>query len=198
MKETIISVIISFTMAFVFRSYVVEPFRIPTGSMAPTLLGAHMRFQSPAGGYDWTVNPRDPANNDAPLRIQGSEALGFDPVQVQDPMTGVVLEQADVPLRAGDRILVLKYIYLLREPKRYEVVVFKSPEQPSEPNKPDVNLIKRLIGLPGEDVLIVDGDIFVRPAGTDAPVHHHSQADHVQPRRSGHRSIRLSSHRSTG
>ncbi len=173
-KETIISVVISFAMAFVFRSYVVEPFRIPTGSMAPTLLGAHMRFQSPTGGYDWTVNPRDPGGNAAPWPVQGSAKLDRDPILVQDPMTGAAIQRAEVPLRAGDRILVLKYLYLLREPKRYEVVVFKDPSEPKQ------NLIKRLVGLPGEDVLIVDGDIFTRPAGTQEPYRVTRKPDRTQ------------------
>ena len=42
-KETFESIIIAFILAFVFRAYVVEAFVIPTGSMAPTLLGAHYR-----------------------------------------------------------------------------------------------------------------------------------------------------------
>lgn len=173
-KETIISVIISFAMAFVFRSYVVEPFRIPTGSMAPTLLGAHMRFESPAGGYTWTTNYRDLGANQAPLRVQGDERLDRDPFILQDPMTGLQMERKNIPLLAGDRILVLKYLYLLREPARYDVVVFKNPVRPKE------NLIKRLVGLPGEDVLIVDGDIFVRPSGTDEPYQITRKPDRTQ------------------
>ena len=38
-RETIESIIIAFVLAFVFRAFVVEAFVIPTGSMAPTLLG---------------------------------------------------------------------------------------------------------------------------------------------------------------
>jgi len=173
-KETIISVIISFAMAFVFRSYAVEPFRIPTGSMAPTLLGAHMRFHSPLTGYDWTVNPRDASSSQVPYPVQGSSRYDRDPIEVHDPMSGLEMERSEIPLAAGDRILVLKYLYLLREPKRYEVVVFKNPENP------DVNLIKRLVGLPGEDVLIVDGDIFVRPAGSSEPYAVTRKPDRVQ------------------
>ena len=37
--------ITAFILAFVFRAFVMEAFRIPTGSMADTLKGAH--FQSP-------------------------------------------------------------------------------------------------------------------------------------------------------
>ena len=49
----------------------------------------------------------------------------------------------------GDRILVLKCIYQFFEPKRWDVIVFKNPLDPTE------NYIKRLIGLPGETVQVV-------------------------------------------
>ena len=50
-KETLISVVIAFVMAFVFRAFVIEAFIIPTGSMAPTLMGQHVRIQSEQTGY---------------------------------------------------------------------------------------------------------------------------------------------------
>src|SRR4051812_23116565 len=55
-KETIESIIVAFILAFIFRAFVVEAFVIPTGSMAPTLLGAHMRFRCPDCGYNFDVN----------------------------------------------------------------------------------------------------------------------------------------------
>src|SRR5829696_7909687 len=55
-KETIESILIAFILAFVFRAFVVEAFVIPTGSMAGTLLGAHMRFTCPSCGYVFDVN----------------------------------------------------------------------------------------------------------------------------------------------
>src|SRR3982751_2615791 len=55
-KETIESILIAFILAFVFRAFVVEAFVIPTGSMAPTLLGANMRYHCDDCGYDFTVN----------------------------------------------------------------------------------------------------------------------------------------------
>jgi len=171
-RETLISIIIAFALAFVFRSFVLEPFVIPTGSMAPTLLGAHVQAQSPFTGWTWPLNPRDYARgSDLPLPLQGGQR---GPVTVTDPRTGppaskrsltrypgesagVPLSFSALPLRAGDRIVVLKHIYALRAPRRWEIVVFKSPETPSE------NFIKRLVGLPGESLRIVDGDIFTRP-----------------------------------
>ncbi len=150
-KETLTSIIIAFAMAFVFRGFVIEAFVIPTGSMAPTLLGAHMDFKSPYSGYEWTVGPKPEAGglaNPAPIQLK---------VDVRDPMTGMSIARAQVPTSWGDRIFVMKYLYSLYEPKRFDVVVFKNPTEPS------VNYIKRLVGLPNEMVALVDGDVFVRP-----------------------------------
>src|SRR5947208_5710474 len=83
-KETVISVIIAFALAFVFRGFVMEAFLIPTGSMAPTLRGAHMQFKSPQTGYEWGVTPwkgGDPQNPDALQK----EILVHDPMSVPDP-----------------------------------------------------------------------------------------------------------------
>lgn len=55
---------------------------------------------------------------------------------------------------SGDSILVDKLSYRIREPKRYEVVVFKK-------NGTGEELIKRIIGLPGERVRIENGDIYI-------------------------------------
>jgi len=50
---------------------------------------------------------------------------------------------------------VLKCIYQFLEPKRWDVVVFKNPLDPT------INYIKRLIALPNETVEIIDGDIYI-------------------------------------
>jgi len=63
----------------------------------------------------------------------------------------------NVPRRVsnGDRILVLKYPYYFASPQRWDVIVFKNPENTHE------NFIKRLIGLPGETLEIIDGDVYI-------------------------------------
>ncbi|MBL8764245.1 MAG: hypothetical protein JNM07_08240 [Phycisphaerae bacterium] len=163
-KETLISTIIAFVLAFVFRGFVIEAFIIPTGSMAPTLMGAHMRFRSPESGAEWAVGPwfSSPATGE-PLDVQGANPN--QPVVVHDPMTGLRVEGKEVPRLSGDRILVLKYLYALNEPKRFDVVVFKNPSRREHDKQADgdlQNFIKRLIGLPGEQVALVDGDVFTR------------------------------------
>jgi signal peptidase I len=65
------------------------------------------------------------------------------------------------PGRAGDRILVNKFIYRLGFPRRTDIVVFKAPPQAhnlaSELNGAGDFLIKRVIGLPGERVRVRRG-----------------------------------------
>lgn len=163
-KETLTSLIIAFALAFVFRGFVVEAFVIPTGSMAPTLLGAHMRFQNPDSGYNWAVSPWAYNDNDHmdPKVRQGSPGEGSE-IVVHDPMTKQELKRVGVERLTGDRIFVFKYLYSIFDPERFDVVVFKNPLNPGE------NFIKRLIGLPGEQVALIDGDVFTRPAPKGAP-----------------------------
>lgn len=69
------------------------------------------------------------------------------------------------PVHYGDRILVLKYLYLFGGPRRWDVVVFKSPlDNANTPPRYAENYIKRLVGRPGETIMILDGDIYVQHA----------------------------------
>jgi signal peptidase I len=58
-------------------------------------------------------------------------------------------------LHDGERIVVDKLTYRLRDIRRGEVVVFWYPLDPS------VSFIKRVVGLPGETIEIHDGVLFV-------------------------------------
>ncbi len=49
--DTIEAIIIALIIALTFRAFIVEAFVIPTGSMAPTLLGAHFKVICPKCGY---------------------------------------------------------------------------------------------------------------------------------------------------
>lgn len=55
----------------------------------------------------------------------------------------------------GEYILTNKIEYKLTDPKRGDVVIFKSPK-----NK-DVDYIKRIIGLPGDKVKLMDNGIYI-------------------------------------
>jgi signal peptidase I len=55
--------------------------------------------------------------------------------------------------RNGDRILVNKLYFRIYRPVRWQVAVFKD-------DKEDRNLIKRVVGLPGESLSIANGDVY--------------------------------------
>src|SRR3989338_5300584 len=93
-KEWVEPVIIAVLLALIIRTFVVQAFKIPTGSMRPTLT-------------------------------------------------------------EGDRILVNKFIYRFKEPKRGDVIVFISPEDKKK------DFIKRLIGLPNDNIQISNVSILV-------------------------------------
>jgi len=62
---------------------------------------------------------------------------------------------------SGDRVIVGKYIYDsgAMPPSRFDVVVFKYPKGPIDKGVPK-NYIKRLMGLPGEIIAILFGQIY--------------------------------------
>ena len=60
-------------------------------------------------------------------------------------------QDEDYPSYKGDRILVSKFAYQFADPERWDVAVFKYP------GGAKTNFIKRLVGLPGETLEIVEG-----------------------------------------
>lgn len=160
-KETIESIVIAFILAFVFRAFIVEPFIIPTGSMAPTMLGTHAQIACPSCGYHFDVGvDQSQLTSESLVPITSADC----------PMCNYQVTTAiGTKARSGDRILVDKFSYHLTGPSRWDVVVFKAP-QAQEVNgvpAPRANFIKRLIGLPGERVVLLDGNVYIAPAGTN-------------------------------
>jgi signal peptidase I len=156
-RETLESIVIALVLACVFRAYVAEAFVIPTGSMAPTLLGKHLRVRCSQCGFRFATNwPDHSQRGDRPIALRRRTRTVCPMCHYPQPMpTGT-------RPWAGDRILVHKFLYSFRAPRRWDVVVFKKPGAPSQ------NYIKRLVGLPREDLRIFEGNVYVRPDGRDA------------------------------
>jgi signal peptidase I len=198
--DTIEAIIIALILALTFRAFIIEAFVIPTGSMAPTLQGAHFNVICPKCGYVFTrdarldqqvetdangrkvlvskdeahqellYNTNIPANNRTDPIFCPNCQYPIDPNTLPQHLPPVEVENQGSPrplkmawANNGDRILVLKYLYSILEPTRFDVIVFKEPQHAQD------NYIKRLIGLPRETIEIIEGDIYVGPPGKSDP-----------------------------
>ena len=101
------SILIALLIALFIRTFIVQAFRIPSGSMIPTLL-------------------------------------------------------------VGDHILVNKLVYRFGDPKRLDVVVFRFPLDRRK------DYIKRVIGLPGDRVEIVDKVVYINGKPLKEPYVQHT------------------------
>ena len=166
-RETIESIVIAVVLAFLFRTFLAEAFVIPTGSMAPTLMGRHVDIQCEQCGYQFPAGASIENDN-------GARAVHGMPQQVVIRATcplcrySVDLKRKDMDdpdmdheSFNGDRILVEKFTYNIWDPQRWDVIVFKYPGNAKQ------NYIKRLIGLPNEAIRIRHGDIFTRPTDSN-------------------------------
>lgn len=69
--------------------------------------------------------------------------------------TQVIGPSMESTLTNGDNLIVDKISYRFKDPKRFDIIVF--PFQYKE----NTYYIKRIIGLPGETVQVVDGQILI-------------------------------------
>jgi signal peptidase I len=58
-------------------------------------------------------------------------------------------------IMVNDQIIGNRLAYSVSDPKRYDIIIFKYPDDESK------LFIKRIIGLPGETVSIVDGKVYI-------------------------------------
>jgi signal peptidase I len=220
-RETVESLVVAFTIALLFRAFEAEAFVIPTGSMAPTLMGRHKDLVCNACGLGYQVGcsaeeddqsqglRMELARLEQELATQRSIAdrAASTPREREAARQRIVLLESDVgpiaekrerltsklvararcpncgyvtqllrpraegmeydpryPSFSGDRIVVDKFSYDYSGPQRWDVVVFRYPEDAK------VNYIKRLVGLPGETVTIAAGDVWVSRDGGEPAV----------------------------
>lgn len=136
------------------RTFEVEGYMISTGSMAPTLYGYHKRVVCPTcGGLFARGVAFDGSSAMADEEDEG-ELFGGGRHAVCPNCGQGAIDVADVPRNHGDQLLVLKHAYEFRPPRRWEVIVFRNPNHPTQA------FVKRVAGLPGERVQVKDGDIY--------------------------------------
>ncbi len=164
-RETVESIVIAFVLAFLFRTFEAEAFVIPTGSMAPTLMGRHKDVDCPKCGYRYQVSaseeesddPRGDAHRlcrrhvpDVPLRAadatrsarqRARESRAAD-IDFNVPTTAIASWSTSTSTRSATR-----------SAGTWSCSSFPATRK--------MNYIKRLVGLPGETLRIFQGDMFV-------------------------------------
>lgn len=169
-RETVEAIVVAMILALLVRGFEAEAFVIPTGSMAPTLMGRHKEVTCPQCKYVYTVNASTEEGQQlgiAGFRLRNNQKPRHGSLVVAGTCVNCRYQASlvDAPTFNGDRILVMKFPYDMPSlpgastPERWDVVVFRYPEEP------EVSYIKRLVGLPGEELRIWHGDVFIRPPG---------------------------------
>jgi signal peptidase I len=126
LREYAEAIIVAMLLAFAIRVFVVQAFKIPSGSMIPTLLiGDHILVSKLSYGLQWP--------SDCKFRVS------FPPVSCYASRTVLTFGQ----------------------PHRGDVVVFRYPEDE------DKDFIKRIVGLPGDQIEIRNKVVYVNGAALD-------------------------------
>lgn len=143
-----LSVGLSLASSFVVRTFVCESFMIQANAMAPTILGNTRRSTCPDCGRVSYCSLADPMF-ETPDSLQ-MICQNFHVSEVSD------VQEFAFP---QDRVLVMKCF----APRRWDVVAFKSPDDPSRTN------IMRLVGLPGETIHIEEGAVWANGNKLELP-----------------------------
>ena len=183
LKENIEILVVAIAVAMAFRTFFVQPFRIPTGSMQPTLNGITFQEQHKPEIMDrfplWIVpfmlfgesyqEVRAKAsgmveyNNEGIdesyiVRIAGVPHLIHKDMPRYFEVQRTVVNKGDVLAsgrkQLGDHIFVNRMRYNFFAPKRGDVFVFSTRDIKHPDIRPDNYYIKRLVGLPGESISI--------------------------------------------
>jgi signal peptidase I len=131
--DWVLTIVAAVLIVLGLKAWVVNPYRIPSASMEPTLHCAR---------------PMDDCEADR-----------------------------------SDRVLVNRFIYHFRDPKRKEIVVFNAPKRAALMCQSGV-YVKRIIGLPGDRWEERDGYVYIDGKRLDEP--------YVQPERRDHQNVQLS------
>jgi signal peptidase I len=154
-RETIESIAMAIILALLFRGFVAEAFVIPTGSMAPTLMGRHKDVKCPECSQWYKTGASSEWDQDTNAPSGTFVTTTTCPVCRYTQRLDLFNKPNDRSF-SGDRIIVSKFAYELGDPERWDVIVFKYPGGAT------INYIKRLIGLPGEIIKIGGGNIYAK------------------------------------
>jgi signal peptidase I len=142
------------------RFYIIEPFKIPSGSMEPTLIGHEDYGDRIVTNKLAYVTARDAAiaYGGVALAIIG----GFIASKSWRRWRSIAWMAVSAVAALGGMGFLWINGAIAGEPQRFDVAVFKYETKWNEPEKENkqINYIKRLCGLPGETIIISGGNLF--------------------------------------
>lgn len=143
------ALVLAFVLAMFVRVFIFELYKVPTGSMTPTIIGGTIieTDLNRDGEKDLGVFLRDEMQ--AFLR-DGNKLVYDQQKQRIDPETYKSWADSGMIRNEYHRIFVNKFRYWFRGPERGEIIVFKVPEPAFDPTKP--LFIKRAVGVPGDEI----------------------------------------------
>ncbi len=199
LRENFEILLVAVVIAMAFRTYFLQPFKIPTGSMQPTLYGI-IYESTPAKKWTdqlpfkyikwlitgkWYQETRSTASGIARYNLNINDPYSIycwigdtpQPVpkdQMPLPKSGSYVSQGDVIWRgykvAGDHIFVDKVQWNFRHPVLGQIVVFKTDGIPIQGQvDAGTHYIKRLCGLPGNTISINPPYLLINGQIVDQP-----------------------------
>lgn len=186
LREWADTAIVALVLAMFVRAFILELFEIPTGSMAPTLVGGYVAnvdynedgredlvlFQGGAGSHQVFIRESEWWRELAPQYIPRTRIADW--------------EDQGLTEARHDKILVNKMSYYFHPPRRGDIVVFKAPAAIWEADKPIY--IKRCAGEPGDRLgfgdegrLIANGHLVEKPGFFESQLYEAVMAAGLEP-----------------
>ncbi|MFA7158565.1 MAG: signal peptidase I [Kiritimatiellia bacterium] len=187
-RENIEVIVVALAVAMAFRTYFIQPFKIPTSSMYPTLAGIHhvekirkdFTDYPPFSFLKWAVfgcyytEVRSQSTGTAKIaQVQDGgwqvDVAGI--VHRVAPGMSLRAAQGDPVIRgqplasglkvAGDHIFVNKVKWNFVRPARGEIMVFKTDNILHPQIKANEHYVKRMVGLPDETIGIAAPRLYI-------------------------------------
>jgi signal peptidase I len=183
-RENVEVIIVALAAAMAIRAFFFQPFKIPTGSMQPTLNGILVEAQAERGFLDhqplkffkWLVTGESyktiraqATGTTNPQYYLDRDKIVIEIAGVQHKIPSYMKDQfrlkssyrkgdviCSAKVIAGDHILVNKMKYNFMRPERGDISVFDTKNIDDSRIRQDTFYIKRMVGLSGEKIQIQD------------------------------------------